>query len=72
MRIQLLSDLHFEFQRDNGRTLAQACHAPDVDVLVLAGDIAVADGIAHALELFSAYSGRTWAPVPARPGRGFR
>ena len=53
MRIQLLSDLHFEFQRDNGRTLAQACHARDVDVLVLAGDIAVADGIAHALELFS-------------------
>ena len=53
MRIQLLSDLHFEFQRDSGRSLAQCCHAHDADVLVLAGDIAVGDDIADALELFS-------------------
>jgi hypothetical protein len=54
MRIQLLSDLHFEFHRDGGRALAAACHAPEADVLVLAGDIAVAAGIGPALEIFSA------------------
>jgi predicted phosphodiesterase len=53
MRVQLLSDLHFEFQRDGGRSLVARCHAPDVDVLVLAGDIAVAEGIESALTLFS-------------------
>ncbi len=53
MRIQLLSDLHFEFQHDSGRALVAECHAPDVDVVVLAGDIAVGDGIADALTLFS-------------------
>jgi Icc-related predicted phosphoesterase len=53
MRIQILSDLHFEFQRDAGRSLMDACKADSVDVLVLAGDIAVADGIGAALALFS-------------------
>jgi predicted phosphodiesterase len=53
MRIQLLSDLHFEFHRDHGRSLVDACHASDVDVLILAGDIAVAEGISSALALFA-------------------
>ena len=53
MRTQLLSDLHFEFHHDGGGTLAADCAAPDVDVLVLAGDIAVAEGIEPALKLFS-------------------
>jgi len=53
MRIQLLSDLHFEFQRDGGRALVERCHVPDVDVLILAGDIAVASGIERALAQFS-------------------
>jgi Icc-related predicted phosphoesterase len=53
MRIQILSDLHFEFHRDGGRSLVDACYAPNVDALVLAGDIAVAEGIAPALTLFS-------------------
>jgi Icc-related predicted phosphoesterase len=52
MRIQLLSDLHFEFHRDGGAALVADCFAP-ADVLVLAGDIAVAEGIAPALTLFS-------------------
>lgn len=54
MRIQLLSDLHFEFHRDGGRALVEHCHEPEVDVLVLAGDIAVDTGIEPALALFSA------------------
>src|SRR5688500_17903140 len=53
MRLQLLSDLHFEFHRDGGRSLVEACHATDVDVLLLAGDIAVAEGIGPALTLFA-------------------
>ena len=53
MRIQILSDLHFEFHRDGGRSLVDACRVGDVEVLVLAGDIAVAEGIAPALTLFS-------------------
>ncbi|MFT3926689.1 MAG: metallophosphoesterase [Myxococcales bacterium] len=53
MRIQLLSDLHFEFQRDAGRGLVEVCYEPDVDVLILAGDIAVAGGIEPALTQFS-------------------
>jgi len=52
MRIQLLSDLHFEFHRDGGAGLVADCAVP-ADVLVLAGDIAVAEGIAPALAMFS-------------------
>ncbi|HVJ18930.1 MAG TPA: metallophosphoesterase [Polyangiaceae bacterium] len=51
MRIQLLSDLHFEFQRDGGRAFVDALDPRGVDVLVLAGDIAVATGIPAALAL---------------------
>jgi Icc-related predicted phosphoesterase len=53
MRLQLLSDLHFEFHRDGGRALVEECHATGVDVLLLAGDIAVAEGIGPALTLFA-------------------
>lgn len=53
MRIQILSDLHFEFHRDAGRSLVDACAGANPDVVVLAGDIAVADGIGAALALFS-------------------
>ncbi len=52
MRLQLLSDLHFEFQRDGGRAFVDALDPRAVDVLVLAGDIAVASGIPQALGLF--------------------
>lgn len=53
MRIQILSDLHFEFHRDGGRSMVEACREPSVDVLILAGDIAVAEGIGDALALFA-------------------
>jgi predicted phosphodiesterase len=51
MRLQLLSDLHFEFHRDGGRAFVDSLDPNGVDVLVLAGDIAVADGIPDALQL---------------------
>ena len=39
MRIQLMSDLHFEFQRDHGASFFEALDPAGIDVLVLAGDI---------------------------------
>jgi Icc-related predicted phosphoesterase len=51
MRLQLLSDLHFEFHRDGGRSFVSSLDPTGIDVLVLAGDIAVADGILPALGL---------------------
>jgi Icc-related predicted phosphoesterase len=52
MRLQLLSDLHFEFHRDGGRSFVDSLDSSGVDVLVLAGDIAVGAGIGEALGLF--------------------
>jgi predicted MPP superfamily phosphohydrolase len=52
VRIQLLSDLHFEFHRDGGRSFVESLEPAGVDTLVLAGDIAVGDAIPGALELF--------------------
>jgi predicted phosphodiesterase len=52
VRLQLLSDLHFEFHRDGGRAFVASLDPRGVDVLVLAGDIAVAAGIPQALALF--------------------
>jgi Calcineurin-like phosphoesterase len=52
MRLQLLSDLHFEFHRDGGRSFVHSLDPTGVDALVLAGDIAVGAGIRGALRLF--------------------
>ena len=54
MRIQLMSDLHFEFHDDRGRAWISDLEVCDVDVLILAGDIAeVRDGhLAEVLGLF--------------------
>ncbi len=52
VRLQLLSDIHVEFHRDGGRAFVDSLDPAHVDVLVLAGDIAVADDIAPALSLF--------------------
>jgi predicted phosphodiesterase len=51
VRLQLLSDLHFEFHRDHGHSFVESLRPAGVDVLVLAGDIAVAGGIPDALGL---------------------
>jgi predicted phosphodiesterase len=50
--IAVASDLHIEFHADEGATLAAEMDPSGVDVLVLAGDIAVGDGITDALGLF--------------------
>jgi predicted phosphodiesterase len=52
MRLQLLSDLHFEFHADGGRSFVESLDPAGIDVLVLAGDIAVGAGIPGALALF--------------------
>ena len=51
MRIQLLSDLHFEFHRDGGRSFVESLDPDGVDALVLAGDVAVGEGLPEALDL---------------------
>ena len=51
MRIQILSDLHFEFHGDNGRSFVETLDPAGVDVLVLAGDISVGDDLPEALGL---------------------
>ena len=40
MRIKILSDLHFEFHADNGLSFIKSLDNKNIDVLVLAGDIA--------------------------------
>lgn len=50
MRVQLLSDLHFEFHRDGGQAFVESMEPDGIDVLVLAGDIAVGEGIVSALD----------------------
>ena len=51
LRIQILSDLHFEFHRDCGRSFVESLDPDGVDVLVLAGDIAVGEDLPDALDL---------------------
>jgi len=50
MKFLPISDLHFEFQADKGRSFVESL--PPADVVILAGDIAVGDGIPAALALF--------------------
>lgn len=52
MRVQVLSDLHFEFHRDGGEAFVQSLNPSGVDVLILAGDIALGYDLWHALALF--------------------
>jgi len=52
MRVQLLSDVHVEFHADRGVDFVQSLEPSGVDVLVLAGDIAVGAGMVPALNLF--------------------
>lgn len=54
LRIQLVSDVHLEFHRDGGESFVATLDPSNVDVLVLAGDIAVGAGIGPALALFCA------------------
>ena len=49
-RIQYLSDLHFEFHADEGVSFVSALDPRGIDVLVLAGDIAVGAALGPALD----------------------
>jgi Icc-related predicted phosphoesterase len=51
LHIQLLSDLHVEFHRDGGRAFVDSLDPSGIDVLLVAGDLAVAEGITAALGL---------------------
>lgn len=51
MRFLPISDLHFEFHKDGGKAFVDLL-PDDVDVVILAGDIAVGEGIPAALDLF--------------------
>lgn len=51
MRLQLLSDLHFEFHPDHGRSFVERLDPMGVDVLVVAGDLDAADRLPQSLAL---------------------
>ena len=57
MRLQLLSDIHLEFHQDGGRAFIESLDPEGVDVLVLAGDVTVADRIPDALRLVCQHYG---------------
>ena len=52
MKVQLLSDTHFEFHRDGGKSFVESMPF-ETDVLVLAGDIAGPDLLEEALSRFA-------------------
>ena len=54
MKLRILSDLHFEFHRDRGAEFVRSLTADPEEVLVLAGDIAVGEGLVPALASFCA------------------
>jgi Icc-related predicted phosphoesterase len=51
VKLLVASDLHFEFQRDGGKTLADELAQSEADVLVCPGDLSNAEGIWGALLL---------------------
>jgi predicted phosphodiesterase len=53
LRVQIMSDLHLEFHADGGEELVAGLDPSGVDVLVLAGDVAVGDDLPAALARFS-------------------
>ncbi len=54
MRLQVLSDLHFEFHPDHGRSFVKKLDPMGIDVLVVAGDLDVADRLPQSLSLLCA------------------
>jgi len=52
VRVQYLSDIHVEFHADGGESFVDSLDPTGIDVLVLAGDIAVGKGIGPALDRF--------------------
>jgi predicted phosphodiesterase len=54
MNIQVLSDTHFEFHHDSGKTFFKTLDPTGVDVLVIAGDVATKARIGIGLRQFCA------------------
>jgi len=54
MKIQILSDLHFEFHQDLGLEFVKSLDTRGVDLLVVAGDLHVSRGLRLSLELLGA------------------
>ncbi len=51
LRLQLLSDLHFEFHRDRGQAFVEALDPEGVDILVIAGDLSPAKLLEPSLKM---------------------
>jgi Icc-related predicted phosphoesterase len=64
LRVRVLSDVHTEFHGDGGRRFVESLRPDAADVVVLAGDIAIADGLLDALVTF----GRHFPHVVFVPG----
>ncbi len=64
LKIQVVSDLHVEFHRDDGQTLVEEIGGTEADVLVVAGDLAPAGRLAGALSKLCARG----CPVVFVPG----
>ena len=57
MRIQIVSDIHFEFHRDQGRSVVESLRRAEPDVLVVAGDLSSYRALHEALsKLAGAFS----------------
>lgn len=55
MKVQYLSDVHFEFHADDGLSFVYSLDPTGVDVLVIAGDLAIGGGVGPALDLLCAH-----------------
>lgn len=56
MQIQLISDTHLEFHQDQGESFVRSLDPTGVDVLVIAGDLTIAEDLERALrELCARY-----------------
>lgn len=60
MKLRVLSDLHFEFHKDDGQSFADAQGDDGYDVLILAGDIATESCLAKALRCFRRAAGNRY------------
>jgi predicted phosphodiesterase len=58
MKLQIMSDLHFEMHADGGAAFVRALDPAGVDVLVLAGDIASARSYEPLAETFAALAAK--------------
>lgn len=62
MNIQLISDLHFEFE-PNYRWLGRNIIRPTAPILVIAGDVAAGNINNHTIEMFLKYCSENWEHV---------